>query len=710
VNERTFLDRFLAAIPPAVVGLALLSLFLWQAGARKTPTIFSDELEWTQISRAIAATGHAARRGEPVSFKSLYAFLIAPVWWIHSTHSAYTAAKYIGTIAMCLTAVPVYLTARLLVAPRAAMVAAFASICTSALFFAGYLLPETLAYPTFALCAYVSIRALAGGGRRWIATAIVLCLVATQVRSELMVALATLTVAAAILWVVGPTGRRLRAGWSRLDHAGAAVLLVGAIILANAALGPHSTQWSAVTSQWQDRMWSLGLNSTSALALGLGLVPMICGLASLWLPERHNDPAWRAFAAYVSTAIVFFWLYTGVKAAYLSITAFTRVEERNLIYLGPLLWVGTVVYFSARRPWLPATLGAAALTSWLVLHYGYQLDYPYYESPGYGVATFANRNLHWTQDDIRLALVFACTIATLAALVPFARGLPVVARRAALAVVVTAVVAWMLTGEITSSNGAAAGSRALMGNLPQPADWVDRAAKGGGVTFLGQDISTGDSLGVNLEEFWNRSLKHIWSLDGTAPPPGPRWTPDLLHPDGTLRLDPGLPYVLETSAVDMIGTRVAKNGGLTLVRVLHPWRLRQASYGVAYDGWVSGANGDATSADAAYAYFGPGAAPGTLKVSVDRAVFCHNSPGTNVVVRIGSVALSEQRAPIVKHPTLVERFHLADCSTHPIVVTARPPVAVTVHVSPLAPGTQYGLSDSRLFGARAGFTFVPAKS
>lgn len=708
MSERTFLDRFLAAIPPAVVALALLSLFLWQAGARKTPTIFSDELEWTQISRAIADTGHAARRGEPISFKSLYAFLIAPTWWIHSTHTAYAVAKYLGVVAMCLTAVPVYLTARLLVAPRAALIAAFASICTSALFYAGYLLPETLAYPVFALCAYASIRALAGGGPRWIAAAIVLGLVATRVRSELGVGLAALVVAAAVLWVFGPRGRRFRASWSRVDHAGAVVLLVGAVIAGNALVGPHSSQWAAVTNGWQHRMWTLGLTSVSALALGLGLVPLICGLASLWLPERKDDPAWRAFAAYTASAIVFFCLYTAVKATYLSLTNFTRIEERNLIYLGPLLWIGTVVYLSARRPWLPATLAAAALTSWLVLHYGYQLDYPYYDSPGYGIAAFANRNFHWTQSDIRFALVFACLLAALAALLPSARRLPAAARRALLAVVVLATVSWMLTAEITSANGAAAGSRAFYDNLPQPVNWVDRAARDGGVTFLGQQISQGDALGVNLEEFWNRSVKNVWSLDGTAPPPGPILTPDLRSPDGSLNNDPGLPYVLETTAVDMIGPVVAKAGSLRLVRIPHhPWRLRQATYGVSTDGWIAGANGDATSADGAYAYFGPGSARGTLKVDVSRAGFCHKSGGTNVVVHIGPVALNEQRAAVVAHPTRVERFHLDDCSVHHIVVAARPPIAVQVHVAPLTLGTDYGLSDSRLFGAQAGFAFVP---
>ena len=711
MNERTFLDRFLAAIPPAVVALALLALFLWESGARKTPTIFSDELEWTQISRAIAATGHAARRGQPISFKSLYAFLIAPAWWIHSTATAYAVAKAIGTVAMCLTAVPVYLTARLLVPARAALLAAFASICTSALFYAGYLLPETLAYPFFALCAYASIRALAGGGRRWIAAAIVLGLVATKVRSELAVGLAALAVAAGVLWVFGPRGRRLRANWSRADHAGAVALLVGLVILGNAVLGPHSSQWSAVTNGWQHRMWTLGLTSASAFALGLGLVPVICGLASLWLPERKDDPAWRAFAAYTASAVVFFCLYTAVKATYLSLTNFTRIEERNLIYLGPLMWIGTVVYFTARRPWLPATLFATAFTSWLVLHYGYQLDYPYYESPGYGIASFANRNFHWTQHDIRLALVVACFVGALLVLVPFARGLPRLALRGLPAVAILAAVAWMLTGEISSANGAASGSRAFFDNLPKPVDWVDRAAKDGGVTFLGQDISQGDALGVNLEEFWNRKLKNIWSLDGTAPPPGPVSTPDLHTPNGSLNNDPGLPYVLETTAVDMVGPVVAQSSSLKLVRIpRHPWRLRQATYGVSYDGWISGANGDATSADGVYAYFGPGTALGTLKVDVDRAVFCHDSGGTHVVVRIGPVALNTQRAPIVTHPTRVERFHLADCSTRHIVVKARPPIAVQVHVETLSPGAKFGLSDTRLFGARAGFAFLPGKA
>jgi len=317
VNERSFLDRFLAAVPVAVVGLGLLALFFWEASARKTPTIFTDELEWSQISRAIASTGHAARRGDPIGFKSLYPYFIAPAWWIQSTKSAYSAAKYLDTLAMCLTAIPVYLTAKLMVPRRAALLAGFASICTSALFYAGFLIPEPLAYPVFAVGAYAAIRALAGGGRRWIVAAALLGIAGMLVRNELAMALAALGCAAVVLWVVGPRGRKLRSGWSVADHVGAAILLVGALILANTIVSPHVTQWQVVTGTWQGRMWTLGLTSTAALAIGLGVLPMITGLASLWIPDRRHDPAWRAFAAYTGSAIVFFWLYTAVKAAYL---------------------------------------------------------------------------------------------------------------------------------------------------------------------------------------------------------------------------------------------------------------------------------------------------------------------------------------------------------------------------------------------------------
>ena len=74
--------RFQAALPLLILYFAFAALYSWQASRRPVPTTFTDELELTQISRAIAATGHAARRGEPYHFRSLYLYMIAPLWWI----------------------------------------------------------------------------------------------------------------------------------------------------------------------------------------------------------------------------------------------------------------------------------------------------------------------------------------------------------------------------------------------------------------------------------------------------------------------------------------------------------------------------------------------------------------------------------------------------------------------------------------------------
>ena len=138
-----------------LAGLAVVVLvFYWvEASLRKTPWLFTDELEWSQLSRAIAATGHAARRGQPHSFESLYSYLIAPAWWIHSTATAYAAIKAENTVVMCLTALPAYLLARLLLSRRASLVVAVASIAIPAMSYATSIVPEPLAYLWFACAA-----------------------------------------------------------------------------------------------------------------------------------------------------------------------------------------------------------------------------------------------------------------------------------------------------------------------------------------------------------------------------------------------------------------------------------------------------------------------------------------------------------------------------------------------------------------------------
>ena len=85
-----------------------------------------------------------------------------------------------------------------------------------------------------------------------------------------------------------------------------------------------------------------------------------------------------------------------------------------------------------------------------------------------------------------------------------------------------------------------------------PSTWVDRDTDGKPVTYLGQAIK--DPNGAVLTEFWNRSIHHVDSLDGSAPGPGP--TGDA----GLVGTRPGrcsglrrLPYVLADNGVVLAG-------------------------------------------------------------------------------------------------------------------------------------------------------------
>ncbi|HST15208.1 MAG TPA: hypothetical protein VLJ44_10195 [Gaiellaceae bacterium] len=699
MNERTRLDRMLAAIPVAVLAVIVLALYFWEAASRKTPTIFSDELEWSQLSRAIAATGHAAALGEPRPYKSLYAYVIAPAWWAGSVGTGYALIKYLDAILMCLTAVPVYLMARMLTPKGVAVVAAFASILTSAMFYATFILPEALAYPVFATGAYLCFRSLAGGGRRWTVAAIVGCLVAVEVRGELGMLAGAYILAAIVLFIAGPTSRRIRAGWSVVDHFATAVLALGALVVVNQIISSRSPEYAVITQEWKHRMWSLGFQAGSAFALGIGVLPAMTGLAALWLPSRRHEPAWRAFAALTASAVFTVSTYTAIKAAFLSTTFATRVEERNMIYLGPLLIVGCAVYFTSRRIWLPGIVVTAGFVTWLVTAYGYQLEYPYFEAPGYGIAAMANRSWHWDQPTIRTWMYVACAAFFVIAVLPRVPRVPARVWRGAASAAALVAVAWALTGEITSARGSNSSADQLVANLAKPLDWVDVASGRQPVTFFGENV--GDANGLWLTEFWNKSIVHDWTLDASAPRPDPTLTPNVKTTDGLMDPDPGTDYAL-TSGVEVQGTTVDARPGYVLRRITHPWRLQTALSGRAGDGWIG--------SDALYVRLGPGRPRGTVTVSASRSGFCTQAaPKAHVTIEVGEVALNEQQKPVLGRALVTRRRVLANCATWDEKISARPPFAVAVHVTPLVRPSDYGASDARELGAVVDWKFTPSR-
>src|SRR2546423_1675925 len=185
-SVRTLADRLLAAVP-------LLSIFLWltivyavEAWAHGTPWLFGDELELTQLSRAIADTGHAARRGAPHSFDTLWTYVMAPAWLIDNVHTAYSTVKDLGVVLMTATA----------------------------------------------------------------------------------------------------------------------VRLTGAGVVLSALLGHRSYEWLIATGFYKSRMVDLGLNAAGALTIGLGVLPVVAGLAALWrAPGEEPSRALSCFRGVLLAAI-----------------------------------------------------------------------------------------------------------------------------------------------------------------------------------------------------------------------------------------------------------------------------------------------------------------------------------------------------------------------------------------------------------------------
>jgi hypothetical protein len=472
------------------------------------------------------------------------------------------------------------------------------------------------------------------------------------------------------------------------------VLLVGALFMFNRIVLQHVTEWQISTQYWKNRMVDLGLRAALSFVIGMGILPVIGGFASLRLRERRGDPVYRAFAAYAAATIFCVSLYTAVKAAYLSTVFATLWEERNLIYLAPVMLVGTALVFESRKVDWRVVGAASAFVLMLLLVKPFELQYPYFEAPGFGIATLANRNLHWSVGDLRLA----GAITLLASI-----GLLAVRRwRAAATLTACLTLAWMMTSEISTTVGVDHFANQLRGHLPAQLNWVDLASHDQPVTYLGQEIK--DPNGVWLTEFWNRSIKHVDSLDGSAPGPGPAGTPNVETASGKLSGYDQTPYILADGGVVLQATVVhtEQHGTLRLYQkpADHPWRLLYALQQVYADGWCP--------EWCTYTYFKPDER-GDLRITLSRTAFNGGpaQPG-HVRVAVGSVIINRARqTPVLKHVFARRSTTIANGAQETLVVpVARTPVRVELRINPTFHAST---SDPRSLGAQVDFQFVPAK-
>ena len=664
-----FLARFLAAVPLLAIYFGLAALYAWQASRRPVPTIFTDELELTQLARSIAETGEPARRGEPYGLATLVAYALAPVWWLGSATASWAAAKLVLVLAMTSAVFPAYGLARMVVPKWYALAAAGGAIAVPALAYSPILVEEPFAYPLSTLALWMIVRALERTTWGRVAAACAASLVATLARTQLAILFVVLGLG--LFWLVwqSKAAKRWRSEWSRWDWAGAVVLCVGIAVGASALLGHLSESWVITTGTYKGRIvehmtWAVG-----ALAIGLGVLPVIAGVAALARPKgEERDPALRAFVIASAAALVVFLVYAGVKGAYISTVFGTFVVERNLIYLCPILFIATALAFSrgVGRGW--AIAGAAVFTVYVVASTPLNLRfYPYYEAHGLSIAAFANRELAWSEGTIEAVLVAVCVVAlgvVVALRFVRPRSTAFVAITATAAV---AVVAWNLTGQVYAAEGERQLADQIDSNLPRPYDWVEQATGGESVVVIGQQIS--DATNIWLTEFFNPSVRKMWSLDGSAREVGgPILTPDLDAVDGTLTPPPGTGYALAVNGVRLQAPVVAQRKNAVLYKIDGgPLVLQDALVGRETDGWMVGSSEDPV-ARASYTRYDVSAdEPGLAVVRLTRIGWCPDEGKRQVgkaTVRIGPVGIGPDNQPRIEKVTETRTFDVPDCNAN----------------------------------------------
>ncbi len=549
-----FFARFQSAIPLLVVYFGLAALYAWQASRRPVPTIFTDELELTQLARAIAETGEPARRGEAYGLGSLAAYVLAPVWWLGSSTASWAAAKLILVLAMTATVFPAYGLARLVVPRWYALGAAAAAVAVPALAYSPFLVEEPLAYPLSTLALLLIARSLVSPTWGRLAAATAAALAATFARTQLSILFAVF--ALGLLWIGWQSEpvRRWRSGWSRWDWAGGVILVVGAALAFSAAMGHASTAWRETTFIYKDRIFEHASWAMGALAIGIGVLPVLAGIAALARPRsEEHDPRTRGFVVTSVAALIVFIAYAGIKGAYNSTVFSTLIVERNLIYLCPVLFAATALAFArgVGRGW--AIAGAAVFTVYVVTAVPLRLDqYPYYEAHGLSIAAFANRELGWAEGTIE-ALLIGC-LRRRAPRRGRAQAAPAVARSA--------------TRQSPGRGGGRrrrlehdragvrSGGRAaiLRADREQPAaaSRLGRARRRAGHPSSSSGSRSTDPTGVWLTEFFNPSIRKMWSTRrqrAITSVPGRSSPPTSTSADGTLTPVPETEYALALNGI-----------------------------------------------------------------------------------------------------------------------------------------------------------------
>jgi hypothetical protein len=539
------------------------------------PWIMVDELVYSELAKNFAAHGQFLVRGVPsTGYGFVYPVLISPAWKLFaSIPQAYTAAKAIDAVLMSLAAIPAYFLARRMLPATLSLVAALLAVVVPSMLYTGMLMTENAFYPLFLLAAFLLVLTLEEPTPFRQIALLAVCAVAFETRAQAVALFAAAATAPILLALIERRGARptlRRFGWLYGLLAGGAVIAVGStLVQGRSPMTLFGAYRAATSSSYTVRgVLHFFLYHVAELDLYLGIFPFAAMLA-LWLAPRRPSAGARAFAA--ASLALWVWLLAEV-AAFASASFVNRIEERNTFYLAPLALTALVgmavdgVVTRSRRVIIAAAIVAGVLPVFI--------PYARFINTSIVSDTFALMPWWWAQDNL-IHLNQVRWAALLVSLV--AAGLFIWLPRRRVLLLPALVAVWFIGTAYVVENGLHGIHKTTVGSLwagthmVHP-DWIDRAVGSRANVAILWTGSMPSAYPVYENEFFSRSVRTVYDVNGAARPDPLPETDVIRRSDGRLVTADGKPiraqYVLASTAVEVAGHRVAVDGsGVELYKV-----------------------------------------------------------------------------------------------------------------------------------------------
>jgi hypothetical protein len=684
------------------IGLLLVGFLVRLYLTRKIPApwIMGDELLYSDLARNVADTGHLALRGLALSVRTygIYPLVVAPAWLADSTTTAYGLAKTINALLMTLAAVPIYLWARRVVRPELALCVLGLVLLLPAMSYSGTLMTENVAFPAVCLALFMIALALERPtlGRQLFALVAIFLAVACRLQNVVFFAILPLALAVKVFLDWRASERRfdlkreLRSYLPTFVALAALVLMYAAYQVVrgrplSGGLGGYEVVADADYSLRAVGRWVVFHAGELSFAVALIPVSALIIMFGLACTRRFaTTSAERAFLAVAAASLLFI-----VQAGAFASQFIQRIEERNMIYVEPVLLLAFVLWLErgAPRPQrltLVAFLVPVALLTSIPFERLFNVSI-FSDTTGLLPLLRVSALVSGGTDGMRVLLVLGALAVMVFAALASTRVL-VVGGLIGVALFL-GVSTKMVVG---SQRSQAVAARLATGT--SDVDWVDdRVPKGETAALLFNSDLAADGHPAWQTEFWNRDVQRVIYL-GARDFGFPGFEASvsaaglLASASGTATHPPAVDYVVAPLGADLAGERVATEGRFALWRVSKPLRLATRSEGFTGDGW--------TGSDATFTRYRPGAQLVFVDLSRPKLPV---APG---LVRVELVS----RGSVVETRRWVAR---SDSSRSFRFRAPAAPFSVQIHVAPTFSPADVGLADTRQLGVLASVRALP---